>query len=235
MVEDVAPGAVLGSVGQYGWGGAAGTFFWVDPQEELVAVLMVQQMTPEAIPVIADWKTLEDLGIPRDGKFVLSWAFHPRPLPLAVPTAVVTMAARRGMDVTVLRPEGYGLPAQVMETAVQAASFSGGSVRETNDRAEAMEGAHVVYAKSWHAPAAYGDVEAEARLREGLRDWRVAEEWFGVARPDARFMHCLPVRRNVVVADAVLDGARSVVVQQAGNRLHVQKAVLLEMLGGSDT
>ena len=58
VVEDVAPGAVLGSVGQYGWGGAAGTFFWVDPQEELVAVLMVQQMTPEAIPVIANWKNL---------------------------------------------------------------------------------------------------------------------------------------------------------------------------------
>lgn len=184
---------------------------------------------------LADWKTLDDLDVPRDGKFVLSWAFHPRPLPLAVPTAVVTMAARRGMDVTVLRPEGYGLPAQVMETAAQAASFSGGAVRETDDRAEAMEGAHVVYAKSWQAPAAYGEVEAEARLREGSRDWCVAEDWFGAAHSGARFMHCLPVRRNVVVADAVLDGARSAVVQQAGNRLHVQKAVLLEMLGGRDT
>ena len=184
---------------------------------------------------LADWKTLDDLGVPRDGKFVLSWAYHPRPLPLAVPAAVVAMAARRGMDVTVLRPEGYGLPGQVMETAAQAASFSGGSVRETDDRAEAMEGAHIVYAKSWQAPSVYGEVEAEARLRDGLRDWSVSEEWFGPARTDARFMHCLPVRRNVVVADEILDGARSAVVQQAGNRLHVQKAVLLEMLGGRST
>jgi len=180
---------------------------------------------------LADWKTLDDCEVPSDGKFVLSWAWHPKALPLAVPSAAVTMAARRGMDVTVLRPEGYGLPPQVMETAAQAASFSGGRVRETADRAAALDGAHVVYAKSWQATAAYGDPEAEGQLRAGLSDWCVDEGWFAAARKDARFMHCLPVRRNVVVADEILDGPRSAVLMQAGNRLHVQKAVLLEMLG----
>ena len=88
-----------------------------------------------------------------------------------------------------------------------------------------------MYAKSWQATAAYGDPEAEGQLRAGLSDWCVDEGWFAAARKDARFMHCLPVRRNVVVADEILDGPRSAVLMQAGNRLHVQKAVLLEMLG----
>ena len=180
---------------------------------------------------LADWKTLDDYEVPNDGKFVLSWAWHKKALPLAVPAAALTMAARRGMDVTVLRPDGFELPPQIMETASQAASFSGGRVRETNDRAEAMDGAHVVYAKSWQATAAYGDPAAESRLRESLQDWCVKEDWFASAEPDARFMHCLPVRRNVVVADEILDGPRSVVLNQAENRLHAQKAVLLEMLG----
>jgi N-acetylornithine carbamoyltransferase len=180
---------------------------------------------------LADWKTLDDLGIPaKGGKFVLSWAYHPKALPLAVPSAIVTMAARRGMNVTVLRPDGFGLPASIMETAQQAASFSGGSVRETASQRDALEGAHVLYAKSWQAPHAYGQREAETALRTQHRNWCVEESWFAPAAKDAVFMHCLPVRRNVVVADHVLDGPRSKVQIQANNRLHVQKAVLLEML-----
>ena len=99
---------------------------------------------------LADWKTLDDFDVPSNGgKFVLSWAYHPRALPLAVPAATLHMAAQRGMDVTVLRPEGFELPAPVMQKAIFAAEESGGSVTETTDRKEAIEGAHVVYAKSW--------------------------------------------------------------------------------------
>jgi len=106
----------------------------------------------------------------------------------------------------------------------------GRKVHETDDRAAAMDGAHVRYAKSWTAPSCYGDPAAEAALRQGLRDWCVSEDWFAPARPQAPFLHCLPVRRNVVVTDEVLDGPRSRVVQQAGNRLHVQKALLWTLL-----
>ena len=100
------------------------------------------------------------------------------------------------------------------------------------DREEALEGAHVVYAKSWGSPDAYGEGEREASLRRDHRDWCVAEDWFATAQRQAIFMHCLPVRRGVVVADEILDGPRSRVVPQAGNRLHVQKAVLAETLTG---
>jgi N-acetylornithine carbamoyltransferase len=181
---------------------------------------------------LADWHTMDELRVPERGKFVLSWAHHPRPLPLAVPSSTVHMAAMRGMDVVVLRPEGYALPEPIMEKARRAAQASGGSVHETADRNEALQGAHVVYAKEWGSPQHYGDDEADARLREHLADWCVQERWFESADPDCRFMHCLPVRRNVAVADDVLDGPRSVVVREAYNRMVVQMAVLYRLLRG---
>ncbi|MEP7243150.1 MAG: N-acetylornithine carbamoyltransferase [Gammaproteobacteria bacterium] len=182
---------------------------------------------------LADWKTMDELGVPRNGKFVLSWVYHPRALPLAVPSAAVHMAAMRGMDVTVLRPEGFALPQQVMDKARAAAALSGGVVRETSDRREALEGAQVVYAKEWGSTSHYGDAEADGRLRAGLTDWCVRNDWFGTAASDCRLMHCLPVRRNTAVADEVLDGPRSVVQREAYNRLTVQMAVLYKLLKGS--
>jgi N-acetylornithine carbamoyltransferase len=180
---------------------------------------------------LADWKTMDDLQIPRQGgKFVLSWAYHPRALPLAVPSATVQMAAMRGMDVTVVRPEGFALPEPIMHKARQAAAASGGTVNETEDRAEALEGANVIYAKSWSSTRAYGNRPADEELRHGKEDWCVDEPWFETAQDDCRFMHCLPVRRGVVVADRVLDGPRSVVIQEARNRMYAQMAVLHQML-----
>ena len=181
---------------------------------------------------LADWKTLDDLGIPTNGgKFVLSWAYHPMALPLAVPAATVHMAAMRGMDVTVLRPQGFKLPAPIMDKARKAAEASGGSVRETDDQSLAMDGAHVIYAKSWSSTKHYGDRAEDEQLRRGLDSWCVDEPWFENAKSDCRFMHCLPVRRGVVVSERVLDGLRSVVIHEARNRMLAQMAVLHQMLG----
>ena len=183
---------------------------------------------------LADWKTMDDLGVPDNGgKFVLSWAYHPMPLPLAVPAATLHMAAQRGMDITVLRPEGFELPDALMQKALAAAALSGGSVTETADRKDAMQDAHVIYAKSWSSTRHYGDKIADKSLRENHLDWCVDEPWFENAQADCRFMHCLPVRRGVVVADEILDGPRSVVIPEARNRMLAQMAVLHQMLGGS--
>ncbi len=183
---------------------------------------------------LADWKTLDDLNIPANGgKFVLSWAYHPMALPLAVPTAAVHMAAMRGMNVTVLRPDGFELPEPIMDKARKAAEASGGSVRETDDRTLAMEGANVIYAKSWSSTKHYGDRAADQELRRELDQWCVDEPWFENAKDDCRFMHCLPVRRGVVVTERVLDGLRSVVIHEARNRMIAQMAVLHQMLGNS--
>jgi N-acetylornithine carbamoyltransferase len=176
---------------------------------------------------------MDDFEMPANGgKFVLSWAYHPKALPLAVPASTLHMAAKRGMDVTVLRPEGFELPAPVMQKAIFAAEEAGGSVIETSDRKEAMEGAHVIYAKSWSSTRHYGDKLADQKLREEHLDWCVDEPWFETAKDDCRFMHCLPVRRGVVVADEILDGPRSIVIPEARNRMLAQMAVLHQMLGG---
>jgi N-acetylornithine carbamoyltransferase len=140
------------------------------------------------------------------------------------------MAAQRGMEVVVLRPEGFALPPEIMDKARAAAAASGGSVRETQDRGEALAGAHVLYAKEWGSTTHYGDSAGDAALRANLADWCVREDWFTGAAADCKFMHCLPVRRNVAVADEVLDGPRSIVLREAHNRLTVQMAVLHRLL-----
>ena len=178
---------------------------------------------------LADWKTLDDLAVPRAGRFVLSWAWHPRALPLAVPASALQMAAMRGMEVIVLRPQGFALPEPIMARARALAAASGGSVRETCERADARQGAQVLCVKEWGATECYGDAAADARLRAALRGWCVRNDWFA-ASPECRVMHCLPVRRNSAIADEVLDGARSVVQREAYNRLPTQMAVLHQLL-----
>jgi N-acetylornithine carbamoyltransferase len=201
---------------------------------ELVKVPLINMESAIQHPCqsLADWKTLDELNVPRQGgKFVLSWSWHPKALPLAVPSATLHMAAMRGMDVTVVRPDGFGLPSAIMDKARQAAAASGGSVTETSDRRQAYEGAHIIYAKEWSSTQHYGDRVADQKLRENLQDWIVDEPSFANARPDARFMHCLPVRRGVAVTDRILDGPRSVVIQEAQNRMWGQMAVLYQMIG----
>jgi len=183
---------------------------------------------------LADWKTMDDQGVPANGgKFVLSWTWHPRQLPFAVPAATVHMAALRGMDVTVLRPEGFELPDAIMDKARQAAAMSGGSVTETDDRSSAMQDSQVLYVNSWASARHYGNKHAEDEIKPELRDWCADEHWFENAASDCRFMHCLPVRRGVAVTDRILDGPRSVVITEARNRMLVQMAVLHQMLSNS--
>jgi len=179
---------------------------------------------------LADWRTLDELEVPDRGKFVLSWVYHPKALPLAVPAATLHMAAMRGMEVVVLRPDGFALPDEIMAKARAAAALSGGSVAETADRRAALAGADIVYAKEWGSTRPYADAEADARLRAELTHWCVRETWFADAAAGAKLMHCLPVRRNVAVADEILDGPRAVVKLEAFNRLVVQMAVLHRML-----
>jgi N-acetylornithine carbamoyltransferase len=118
-----------------------------------------------------------------------------------------------------------------MEKAVAAAEQSGGSVIETDARKEAMENAHVIYAKSWSSTQYYGDKQKDQKQREQHINWCVDDDWFENASDDCRFMHCLPARRGVVVSEAVLDGPRSVVIEEARNRMLVQMAILHQILG----
>lgn len=200
---------------------------------QLVDVPLINMESAVSHPCqsLADWKTLDDLGIPASGgRFVMSWVYHPRPLPFSVPASTLNMASMRGMDVVILRPDGFALPEVIMEKARRMAALSGARITETENRDEAMEGAHVVYAKSWSTVAHYESRPREEAFREGLTDWIIDEPWFENAMSDCRFMHCLPVRRGVEVADRVLDGRRSAVIKEARNRMVAQMAVLYELL-----
>ena len=179
---------------------------------------------------LADRLTLkEKLGDPRGKKYVLTWAWHPKSLPLATPHSQLLSAAGMGMKVVHLRPPGYDLDEEVVATARARAAESGGSVEVTDDVEGAYRGAHAVCAKSYGSTAYYGRFDQEKRDKEPLRArWIVDAEKMG-RTDDAIFMHCLPIRRNVKATDAVLDGPRSVVVDQAENRMWAQVAVLARL------
>ena len=184
---------------------------------------------------LADAMTLrEKLGETRGRRFVLAWAWHPKALPTAVPASAAIAGARMGMDVVVARPPGYDLDPDDMRAIGAVAAESGASVSVTDDLDAAMEGADAVYVKAWGSIERFGKPEEERMLREGRRGWRMTAERAGTTR-DGRgiVMHCLPVRRNVEIDDAVLDGPQSVVVDQAENRLHAQRALLLNLIGES--
>jgi len=183
---------------------------------------------------LADAMTLrEKLGEPRGRKFVLSWAWHPKALPTAVPASAAIAAARMGMDVVVARPPGFDLDPDDMDTIGRVARESGGSLAVSEDMDAALEGAEAVYVKAWGALGRFGQPEAEAELRAPHRQWRLTADRLRATKDGAGIvMHCLPVRRNVEIDDAVLDGSSSVVVDQAENRLHAQRALLLKTVGG---
>ena len=181
---------------------------------------------------LADMATMvERLGDPRGSKYVLTWAWHPKSLPVATPHSQLLSAADLGMNVTVLRPEGYGLEPGVMDAARQRAESLGGSVDETDDIEAAMRGAKVVCAKGWGSLDYYGRFEQESADKAKLRpDW-IVDEAKMAQTDDAFFMHCLPVRRNIIVTDGVLDSPRSAVIDEAENRLWTAAAVFAA-LGG---
>lgn len=182
---------------------------------------------------LADALTLrEKLGDPRGKKFVLSWAWHPKPLPTAVPASAAIAAAQLGMDVVIARPPGYDLDPDDMATIYQQAAAAGGRVTMANTQSDAIVGADAVYVKSWGSLQYYGRPEEEKEYRAPLRSWKMTMDQAKATKGGKGIvMHCLPVRRNVEIDDAVLDGPNSVVVDQAENRLHVQRALLLDLIG----
>ncbi|HET8649021.1 MAG TPA: N-acetylornithine carbamoyltransferase [Gemmatimonadales bacterium] len=183
---------------------------------------------------LADAMTLrEHLGDTHRKRFVLTWAWHPKPLPTAVPASAALAAARLGMEIVIARPDGYELDPEDTALIRKLTQESGGGlVHINNDPDDALVGADAVYVKSWGSLQAFGRPEEEAEMRKGLRNWRMTEARLRNTRGGkAIVMHCLPVRRNVEIDDAVLDGPNSVVVDEAENRLHAQRALLLEMIG----
>ncbi len=167
----------------------------------------------------------------RGKKYVLTWTYHPKPLNTAVANSALTIATRMGMDVTLLCPTPeYVLDDRYMGWAEANVAESGGSLTVSHDIDSAYAGADVVYAKSWGALPYFGNWGPEKPIRDQYRHFIVDEAKMALTN-DGVFSHCLPLRRNVKATDAVMDSPRCIAVQEAGNRLHVQKAVMKALAG----
>jgi N-acetylornithine carbamoyltransferase len=166
----------------------------------------------------------------RGRKYVLTWTWHPKALNTAVANSALTIATRMGMDVTLLCPTPeYALDERYMGWARQNATEQGGSLQVTHDIGSAYAGADVVYAKSWGALPYFGRWQDEKPLRDRYRHFIVDEAKMALTN-DAVFSHCLPLRRNIKATDAVMDSPRCIAIDEAEDRLHVQKAVMARLL-----
>jgi N-acetylornithine carbamoyltransferase len=163
-------------------------------------------------------------GDAADHTVTITWAYHPKPLPMAVAHSALMAFSRAGYRVRVAHPPGFDLDDDVVTHAREAA---GDRLTFHHDMDEAVRGSSVIYAKSWGAKAEYPGGPGAGR--EQHRGWIVDGRRQALGDPGA-FMHCLPVRRNVVVTDEVIDGKNSWVAEQARSRVLTQAAVLHEML-----
>lgn len=168
-------------------------------------------------------------------KFVLTWTYHPRPLNTAVANSAVMIATKFGMDVTLLCPtEEYLLDERYMDAARRNAAAEGGSFTVSHDIDAAYAGAEMVYAKSWGAIPYFGNWDAEKPIRDQYRHFMVDEQKMALTN-DGLFSHCLPLRRNVKATDAVMDAPYCSAIDEAENRLHVQKALMATLIKESQS
>lgn len=189
-----------------------------------VPVISLESAMEHPCQGLADMLTMrERLGDPRGKRFVLTWAPHVKPLPMAVSHSATLAAAALGMEVIIAHPPGYDLLPEFLDPARQWCREQGTTLRVMHEQAEACREADVLYVKSWGASMLYGQ---EERQRESFREhqhWQVTPDLLG---EKALLMHCLPVRRNLVISDDALDHPRCIIVRQAANRMWAQAAIL---------
>lgn len=174
-----------------------------------VPILNLESSTKHPLQALTDAITIEELKTRPNPKVVLSWAPHPKALPHAVANSFIKMMQEINVDLTITHPIGYELNSEITkDTPINY------------NQEDALKNADFVYVKNWSSYDDYGKI-----LNEDI-NWTMTKEKLG----KAKFMHCLPVRRNVVVEDAVLDGEQSVVIQQANNRTFAAQIVLKKIL-----
>jgi N-acetylornithine carbamoyltransferase len=214
---------------------------WEEDRKDLVIRSFAQHATVPVINMetithpcqeLALMLTLKErLGTTDGRKFLLAWTYHPKPLNTAVPNSALIVAAKFGFDVTMLCPTpDYVLDERYMSAAKSLVEANGRTLTVTHDIDQAYAGAEVVYAKSWGALPYFGKWEGEKPIRDAHRHFIVDAAKMRKTK-NAVFSHCLPMRRNVKATDEVVDSPASAVIDEAGNRLHVQKALMQHLLG----
>ncbi len=174
-----------------------------------VPVINMESSVGHPLQALADAITLDEHNAKERPKVVLSWAPHPKALPHAVANSFIEMMHLQHADFVITHPEGYALNQAITQ-----------NIPIEHDQKKACENADFIYVKNWSSYTDYGKV-----LNQDS-NWMMTSEKLG----KAKFMHCLPVRRNVVVEDAVLDGKQSMVIEQANNRTYAAQLVLKKIL-----
>lgn len=177
-------------------------------------VFSMEAATRHPLQTFADILTIEEHKTKARPKVVLTWAPHPKALPQAVPNSFAEGINMTDYDFVIANPEGYDLDPEFV-----------GKARVTHDQDEALRGADFVYAKNW---AAYGDPNYGQVLSRD-RSWTVTSEKMALT-DNAFFMHCLPVRRNMIVSDEVIESPKSLVIPEAANRVVSAQTVMKMML-----
>ena len=175
-------------------------------------VISLESATVHPCQAFADLFTIEEYKTKKRPKVVMTWAPHPRALPQAVPNSFAEWMNAADVDFVIAQPEGYELDPQFV-----------GNARVVYDQMEAFEGADFVYAKNWSAMNPYGQV-----INKDM-SWTVGARQMAVTN-NAHFLHCLPVRRNMIVTDEVIDSPRSLVIPEAANRVVSAQVVMKRML-----
>jgi ornithine carbamoyltransferase len=178
--------------------------------------------------ILADLLTIKEKKNRLKGiNLTYTWGYCQRARPAGVCNSLLFGSAKTGVNITIACPEGYEPDNEVYEKAKQDAKKTGAKVHITNDLKEGLQGADVVYTKNY-APAGLDKIKEE-KLRQQNKHWIMTKKLFNLADPEAIFMHCMPVYRDQEVTSEVVDSPRSVIYDEANNRLHAQKAVLAQV------
>ena len=180
-------------------------------------VISLESATVHPCQAFADLITIDEYKETKRPKVVLTWAPHPKALPQAVPNSFAEWMNAADVDFVITHPKGYELDPRFA-----------GNARVEYDQMKALEGADFVYAKNWSCPGVT-EPENYGKILSDDRSWMVDEAHMAVTN-NARFMHCLPVRRNVIVSDGVIDSERSIVIPEAANRVTSIQVVMKRML-----
>ncbi len=178
-----------------------------------VPVVSLESAIRHPLQSLADWITIREQSQVKKPKVVLSWAPHPRRLPQSVANSFVEWMRIADVNLQITNPPSMDLSPEFV-----------GDVPIIHDQEEALEGADFVYVKNWSSFQDYGKVHQDP-------SWQITPEKMALTN-QGKFMHCLPVRRNVVVADTVLDSPASLVLEQANNRTYAAQAVFKRLLEG---
>lgn len=238
----------IGVMGRYADGlvGRVASSNELQQAADLIDIPVINASTAEEHPcqALADFMTVQEKkGGVKDLKYVFTWAWRPASPPMGLPNSSMYIASRLGAHFVLACPEGYEPEPEIWEKAQSEAAMSGGRLEIIHDMKEAARDADIINVYCWASPQIFKDKfkDTSEKAPQGkaphilepdkYKHWIVNDDLLALARPDVNVMHCMPAAREQEVTSKVLDGSHSIILDQAENRLNVQKGILALLMG----